>query len=58
MTSNKISPEKEEGNVEYKVEVVDKTEQRIEELATQMRFRTDEGFGESIYVVGVTDSEI
>jgi GTPase len=56
MASNKISPEKEEGNVEYKVKVVDKTEQRIEELATQMRFRTDEGFGESIYVVGVTDS--
>jgi GTPase len=52
----KISPEKEEGNIEYKVKVVDKTEERIEELATQMRFRTDEGFGESIYVIGVTDS--
>ena len=52
----KISPEKDEGNIEYKVKVVDKTEERIEELASQMRFRTDEGFGESIYVIGVTDS--
>jgi hypothetical protein len=43
MASNKISPEKEEGNVEYKVKVVDKTEQRIKELATQMRFKKDEG---------------
>jgi GTPase len=51
----KISPEKEKGNIEYKVKVIDKTDERIEELATQMRFRTDEGFGESIYVIGVTD---
>ena len=26
---NKIYPEKEEGNVEYKVKVVDKTEQKL-----------------------------
>ena len=49
------SPEKEDGNIEYKLKLVDKTEERIEKLASQMRFRTEEGEGECIYNIGVED---
>ena len=54
-TSTRVSPEKDDGNVEYKTKLVNKTEERIEEIATQMRYRCDEGFGEAMYVIGVTD---
>ena len=47
--------EKPDGNIEYKFKLVNKTSDRIEELASQMRYRTDEGCGESIYVIGITD---
>lgn len=53
---NNISPECDYGNVEYKVKLVDKTEERVDEITSQMRYRTDEGNGESIYVIGVSDS--
>ena len=51
-----IHPENDEGNVEYKTKLVDKPKERIDEIASQMRYRCDEGFGEAIYVIGVTDS--
>ena len=51
-----IDPEKEYGNIEYKSCLVDKTEFRIQMVASQMKFRVDEGSGEAIYVLGVTDS--
>lgn len=51
-----IPPESDEGNIEYKTKLVDKSNERIEEIASQMRFRCNEGFGEAIYVIGVTDS--
>lgn len=54
-TKTCISPEKADGNVEYKTKLVDKTDERIEEIATQMRYRCDEGFGEAMYVIGVAD---
>ena len=50
-----FSPEKEDGNIEYKLKLVEKTEERIERLASQMRFRTEEGDGECIYNLGVED---
>lgn len=52
----KYPPEEEYGNIEYKTKLVNKTEDRINGLATQMRMRTDEGNGESIYVIGVSDN--
>ena len=55
-TGDYISPEKEDGNVEYKTKLVDKDEDRIEKLASQMLYRTDQGNGESIYVLGTTDN--
>lgn len=51
----KYPPEDEYGNIEYKSKLVDKNEDRIIGIASQMRFRTTEGNGESIYVIGVSD---
>ena len=48
-------PENEYGNIEYKMKLIDKKEDRIQEIASQMRFRTYQGGGESIYVIGVAD---
>jgi len=50
-----MEPEKEDGNVEYKLKLVDKGKERIESLATQMRYRCIEGGGECIYNLGVED---
>ena len=50
-----MEPEKEFGNIEYKQKLVDKDEIRINSISTQMRFRVDEGSGEAIYVIGVSD---
>lgn len=52
---NKREPEQEFGNIEYKSKLIDKTADRIQEIATQMRFRVDQGYGEAIYVIGVSD---
>ena len=51
-----MEPEPQEGNIEYKLKLVDKSEDRIEQLATQMRWRcSTEGNGECIYNLGVED---
>jgi GTPase len=50
-----MNPEKDDGNVEYKLKLIDKTDERIQELATQMRFRCMEGNGECFYNLGVED---
>jgi GTPase len=50
-----MNPEKDDGNIEYKLKLIDKTKERVDELSTQMRYRVDEGCGEAIYVIGVTD---
>jgi len=44
------------GNREYKLKICDLTEMRIEELATQMKFRLEEGCGECFYEIGVEDN--
>lgn len=49
-----IEPENEYGNKEYKLKLVDINS--IDNIATQMRYRLDEGCGEAIYTIGVTDS--
>ena len=48
-------PEKEDGNIEYKLKMLNMSESRIERLATQMRYRCDEGGSECIYNLGVED---
>eukprot|EP00966_Prymnesium_polylepis_P032778 762634-Prymnesium_polylepis.1 len=55
LNTNTIEPEREDGNVEYKLKLTDETEARIQRLATQMRYRCDEGGSECIYRLGVED---
>jgi GTPase len=50
-----MEPEKDDGNIEYKLKLVDKSDERIAGISTQMRYRVDEGSGEAIYVIGVMD---
>lgn len=47
--------EPEDGNIEYKLQLLGKNTTRKQEMATQMRYRCNEGNGECIYVLGVTD---
>jgi elongation factor 1-alpha len=41
------------GNIEYKHKLIDPTKERLEQLATQMKFRLNEGLGEAYYRLGV-----
>jgi len=51
-----MEPESEEGNVEYKLRLGPTSKERIQRLASQMKYRLAEGGGEAFYVIGVTDS--
>lgn len=50
-----LAEESEVGNVEYKLTLSNKQKDRIEELASQMRYRLFEGNGEAFYYIGVAD---
>ena len=54
----KMDPEKDTGNIEYKLKLIDKDETRINTLTTQMRYRCLEGNGECVYNLGVEDNGI
>jgi len=56
MASSRIPPEEDDGNKEYKLRLTDDRPETMEHFASQMRYRLEEGFGEAIYTVGVTDS--
>lgn len=51
-----LPPEVEEGNIEYKLKLINPTEYRFEHLATQMKWRLQEGRGEAVYQIGVEDN--
>jgi GTPase len=51
-----LPPEIEEGNVEYKLKLLNPTDSRFEHLVTQMNWRLKEGSGEAIYEIGVSDN--
>jgi GTPase len=52
----KLDPEVEEGNLEYKLKLLDNSDQKIEKIASQMRWRCCcEGGGEAIYTIGIED---
>lgn len=53
-----IQPEKDDGNIEYKLKLINKNADKIEHLESQMRYRLNEGNGEAIYIIGVTDNGI
>ncbi|GBL74989.1 GTP-binding protein 2 [Araneus ventricosus] len=50
-----LPPEAAEGNVEYKLKLVNPSKSRFEHLVTQMKWRLREGQGEAIYTIGVSD---
>ncbi|XP_034464818.1 GTP-binding protein 2-like [Hippoglossus hippoglossus] len=51
-----LPPEAEEGNIEYKLKLVNPTQYCFEHLATQMQWRLQEGRGEAVYQIGVEDN--
>ncbi|CAG2114884.1 unnamed protein product [Medioppia subpectinata] len=53
--SDCLPPECEEGNVEYKLKLINPSKYRFEHLVTQMKWRLREGHGEAIYEIGVED---
>ena len=50
-----LSPENEEGNVEYKRYLINLDSNRLEQLSTQMKWRLAEGDNEAIYYLGIED---
>lgn len=50
-----MPPECADGNIEYKLKLVNPSPSRLEHLVTQMKWRLREGNGEAIYELGVED---
>lgn len=53
-----LPPEIEEGNIEYKLKLVNPSQSRLEHLITQMKWRLREGNGEAVYEIGVEDNGV
>jgi elongation factor 1-alpha len=51
-----LPKEREDGNVEYKLKLIQPSRDRLEELASQIRYRLAEKGGEALYMIGVSDS--
>jgi len=51
----KLVPEIEQGNIEYKLKLIDPTPTRFARLVTQLKWRLLEGGGQACYELGVTD---
>ena len=54
--SEALPQEIEEGNIEYKLKLVNPSPERMERLVSQMKWRLTEGMGEAFYEIGVEDS--
>ena len=52
----KLPPEIESGNKEYKLKIIPDNEFRLEQLASQMKWRINEGNGVAFYYIGVNDN--
>ena len=52
----KLPKEIEEGNIEYKRDLLNVDEERKKHLASQMKWRVSEGNGEAIYYIGINDN--
>jgi len=50
-----LPPEPEQGNIEYKLKLINPSSQRFEHLVTQMKWRLREGQGEAIYRIGINN---
>lgn len=56
LPDTELPPEVEEGNIEYKLKLVNPNPSRLEHLVTQMKWRLREGQGEAVYEIGVCDN--
>ena len=50
-----LGPEIYDGNTEYKLKITDLDHEKLNKRMTQMKFRVEEGCGEAIYYIGVSD---
>ena len=53
--NDNLEKEKDDGNIEYKRELINLDEDTINRRVTQMKYRIYEGLGEALYFIGVTD---
>ena len=53
---DKLSPEIESGNIEYKLKVIPDDDFRLDQLASQMKWRIEEGNGMAYYYLGISDN--
>ncbi|KAI9137951.1 P-loop containing nucleoside triphosphate hydrolase protein [Paraphysoderma sedebokerense] len=51
-----LPPEVEEGNIEYKLKLLNPSPERFEHLVSQLKWRLSEGRGEALYEIGISDS--
>uniref|UniRef100_M4B6E6 Elongation factor Tu, chloroplastic n=1 Tax=Hyaloperonospora arabidopsidis (strain Emoy2) TaxID=559515 RepID=M4B6E6_HYAAE len=56
--SERLPEEVEEGNVEYKQQLLELTPDRLRQLTTQMNWRLNEGGGAAFYELGVRDDGV
>jgi hypothetical protein len=56
--AERVDPEDDEGNIEYKWRLVDLPDERLEHLVSQMKFRIHEGSGKAYYRIGVRDNGV
>lgn len=56
ITESQLPPEPSDGNIEYKLKLVNPSKQRLDHLVTQMKWRLNEGSGECFYQIGVSDN--
>ncbi|KAK4294665.1 hypothetical protein Pmani_032724 [Petrolisthes manimaculis] len=55
---DQLPSEPQDGNIEYKLKLVNPNHERFKRLVSQMQWRLREGLGEAIYEIGVEDSGI
>jgi GTPase len=54
--TKKLAEESDDGNIEYKLKLIEPTATRFKHLVSQMKFRLLEGQGEAIYEIGIEDN--
>jgi len=52
---NKLDPEYDDGNTEYKLKLTNLDHDKFNKRVTQMKYRLEEGYGETIYHIGRSD---
>lgn len=58
LSQSEYPPEVEEGNIEYKLKLVNTSKERLEQLSTQLKWRLAEGSGQAMYEIGVSDKGV